>query len=142
MTTAGIEPATFRFVAEYLNHCATAVPQSVSSEMAKLKLLQYTGIRASSDFLWSWQQRIVSGYWIAAGSERDLPRACAVACIVAVSSQTATDKWGDGSMLCAAVDSFRVRPCGGFIWRELYVLNFQSSGSLGGGVEGGGESSA
>ena len=26
MTQAGIEPATFRFSAQYLNHCATAVP--------------------------------------------------------------------------------------------------------------------
>ena len=26
MTPAGIEPATSRFVAQYLNHCATAVP--------------------------------------------------------------------------------------------------------------------
>jgi hypothetical protein len=26
MTSAGIEPATFRFVAQHLNHCATAVP--------------------------------------------------------------------------------------------------------------------
>jgi hypothetical protein len=26
MTASGIEPATFRFVAQYLNHCATAVP--------------------------------------------------------------------------------------------------------------------
>ena len=25
---AGIEPATFRFVAQHLNHCATAVPNS------------------------------------------------------------------------------------------------------------------
>ena len=28
LTPAGIEPATFRFVAQYLNHCATAVPRS------------------------------------------------------------------------------------------------------------------
>jgi len=28
LTPAGIEPATFRFVAQYLNHCATAVPES------------------------------------------------------------------------------------------------------------------
>ena len=33
MTPAGIEPATFRFVAQYLNHCATAVPDS---EVVKL----------------------------------------------------------------------------------------------------------
>ena len=26
MTLPGIEPATFRFVAQHLNHCATAVP--------------------------------------------------------------------------------------------------------------------
>ena len=28
MTPAGIEPATFRFVAQHLNHCATAVPRN------------------------------------------------------------------------------------------------------------------
>jgi len=26
MTTGGIEPATYRFVAQHLNHCAAAVP--------------------------------------------------------------------------------------------------------------------
>jgi hypothetical protein len=26
MTPSGIEPATFLFVGQYLNHCATAVP--------------------------------------------------------------------------------------------------------------------
>jgi len=29
MTPAGIEPATFRFVAEHLNHCPTAVPNEM-----------------------------------------------------------------------------------------------------------------
>jgi len=28
MTPAGIEPATFRFVAQQINHCAIAVPAS------------------------------------------------------------------------------------------------------------------
>ena len=32
MTLAGIEPATFRFVAQHLNHCATAVPHSLQCE--------------------------------------------------------------------------------------------------------------
>jgi len=27
LTAAGIEPATFRIVAQHLNHCATAVPK-------------------------------------------------------------------------------------------------------------------
>ena len=30
MTTAGIEPAAFRFVAQHLNHCATAVPLKIN----------------------------------------------------------------------------------------------------------------
>jgi len=31
LIAAGIEPATFRFVAQHLNHCATAVPSETSS---------------------------------------------------------------------------------------------------------------
>jgi len=31
VTLAGIEPATFRFVAQHLNHCATAVPDFPTS---------------------------------------------------------------------------------------------------------------
>ena len=30
MTLSGIEPATFRFVAQHLNHCATVVPSWLS----------------------------------------------------------------------------------------------------------------
>jgi len=29
VTPAGIEPASFRFVAKHLNHCATAVPKPI-----------------------------------------------------------------------------------------------------------------
>ena len=36
MTSAGIELATFRFVAQHLNHCATAVPDS---QLVKLKII-------------------------------------------------------------------------------------------------------
>jgi len=32
LTPAGIEPATFRFVAQHLNHCATAVPEGEGSK--------------------------------------------------------------------------------------------------------------
>ena len=41
LTPAGILPATFRFVAQHLNHCATAVPReewaSVNEEAKALR---------------------------------------------------------------------------------------------------------
>jgi len=49
MTPAGIEPATFRFVAQPLNHCATAVPEwSTKSEK---KVAQTEG-KASAAVCW------------------------------------------------------------------------------------------
>jgi hypothetical protein len=33
MTPSGIEPATFRFVAQYLNHCATAFPMILYTDI-------------------------------------------------------------------------------------------------------------
>jgi len=39
MTPAGIEPATFRFVAQRLDHCATAVPMPAFSTVTKLNQL-------------------------------------------------------------------------------------------------------
>ena len=33
MTPSGIEPATFRFVAQHLCHCATAVPSFLNSRL-------------------------------------------------------------------------------------------------------------
>jgi len=35
LTPAGIEPATFRFVAQHLNHCATAVPSETGGSLVK-----------------------------------------------------------------------------------------------------------
>ena len=38
LTPAGIEPATFRSVAQHINHCATAVPTTkVSTNLKELK---------------------------------------------------------------------------------------------------------
>ena len=37
LTPAGIEPATFRFVAQHLNRCATAVHQTIKSFLIELK---------------------------------------------------------------------------------------------------------
>jgi len=87
--------------------------------MAELKLLQCAG-RAFSDFRLSWQQRIVSGDWRAAGSERDLPRACAVTCIVAGSRQV-------GRRKCVVRSGGQLE---GTVWRRIYlarVIHFQLS---------------
>ena len=42
MTPSGIEPATFRFVAQHLNHCATAVPirKEYSADFSCLRVLR------------------------------------------------------------------------------------------------------
>ena len=41
MTPSGIEPATFRFVAQRLNHCATAAPPLCPEGSRKLKFPDY-----------------------------------------------------------------------------------------------------
>ena len=54
MTPAGIEPATFRFVARHLNHCATAFPLSVqyviSLLFASLYYFQITRLKFFFEF--------------------------------------------------------------------------------------------
>ena len=43
MTPAGIEAATFRFVARHINHCATAVPRTMCTcvKYNNLRLICY-----------------------------------------------------------------------------------------------------
>jgi len=54
MTPAGIEPATFRFVAQHLNHCATAVPSSGTAFLQNI-----TPIRAGdNNFLYGKETKI------------------------------------------------------------------------------------
>jgi hypothetical protein len=47
MTPSGIEPATFRFVAQNLNHCATAVPRMATC--GRIYLLPKTTSNVQSD---------------------------------------------------------------------------------------------
>jgi len=47
MTPSGIEPATFRFVAQHLNHCATAVPPTTLVKLIKVCLNEtYSKVQA------------------------------------------------------------------------------------------------
>jgi len=39
LTPAGVEPANFRFVAQHLNHCATAVPMVYNSTVSNIVIL-------------------------------------------------------------------------------------------------------
>jgi len=43
LTPAGIEPATFRFIAQHFNHCATAVPVLIEKGVL---FLRFSGIAA------------------------------------------------------------------------------------------------
>ena len=54
ITQAGIEPGTFRFVAQHFKHCATAVPcfQLLSGRISDTTLLRNTCIRKSSTADW------------------------------------------------------------------------------------------
>jgi hypothetical protein len=57
MTSSGIEPATFWFVSQYLNHCATAVPPDVGRRMllkwVLMEILRRMPTRFSLLCVWS-----------------------------------------------------------------------------------------
>ena len=76
MTPAGIEPATFRFVEQLLNHCATAVPICLVSRLVKCipndsgkwwALLHVRSIQASilarKTGGTDWDATVLSRYW-------------------------------------------------------------------------------
>jgi len=56
---AGIEPAAFRFVAQHLNNCATAVPRNEDNTGSNLKEKRqctiFTGLRIQSDYRLYWK---------------------------------------------------------------------------------------
>jgi len=45
MTPAGIEPTAFRFVAQHLNHCATAVPYVGVEQRIKPQSIFSVGVK-------------------------------------------------------------------------------------------------
>jgi len=61
VTPAGIEPATFRFVAQHLNHCATVVPGRCCSCCKMLPELKYSDMLG--DMLWIWFLSDVMCHW-------------------------------------------------------------------------------
>ena len=54
-TPSGIEPATFRFVAQRLNHCATAVPSNTCVNLnSTLPRYNKTSVSNKTDWLYKW----------------------------------------------------------------------------------------
>ena len=51
MTPSGIEPATFRFVAQHLNHCATAVPLCYYTESNLKKEMRLRWLRITGQYV-------------------------------------------------------------------------------------------
>ena len=81
MTPAGIEPATFRFAAQHLNHCATAVPYYAGSSgnfLISESNYHYIPCNdpdewSSQDHVWLWRDTLQSGRYKPALSTTLLP---------------------------------------------------------------------
>jgi len=62
MTPSGIEPATFRFVVQHLNHCATAVPTNVNVQNIFHERNNITSAQATCQYLWTCLLRHVAKF--------------------------------------------------------------------------------
>ena len=71
LTPAGIEPATFRFVAQHLNHCATAVPKQLLGDVKNEKILEN---KRRSVRLYSVENSLWNSLWTCHQTENDRMR--------------------------------------------------------------------
>jgi len=74
MTPSGIEPVTSQFVAQHLNHCATAVPhsKSIPTNAGPLNILHdwfaNTEIICNSIVIYGIRNQLIQGYLIGGGT--------------------------------------------------------------------------
>jgi hypothetical protein len=65
MTPSGIEPATFRFVAQYLNYCATAVSRVAKTilKLWRIYAVITLGMEFMSAFRYTSRKELIFGFW-------------------------------------------------------------------------------
>jgi len=63
MTPAGIEPATFRFVAQHLNHCPAAVPKCLCIHSEYYRVSKHWEIMRNYDEIFSVEEITIRHFW-------------------------------------------------------------------------------
>ena len=119
VTPSGIEPASFRFVAQQPNHCATAVPQRKyhSRTASSLQALMYCDVLP---YVHSCRSKILSNSFLYARSEPRLDQV--TLCIPQVVNKL--DSSGNCGELCLQDEQFELRYGHQLLWlRFLLVLN-------------------
>ena len=51
LTPAGIEPATYQFLAQHLNHCATAVPPRILFVFGRNNIFLFVNVRGNMELV-------------------------------------------------------------------------------------------